>query len=93
MNFEWDEANIEHIAWHDVTPTEAEEVFYDPDLVEYPSYIEHGERRFDILGSTDTGRILKVVYTIREGAVRVVRVVTAHDPNRADAAYYRRRKG
>ena len=29
VGFDWNEANIEHIAEHDVTPDEVEEVFSD----------------------------------------------------------------
>ena len=33
LEFEWDEANISHIARHKVSPEEAEKVFFDKDNI------------------------------------------------------------
>lgn len=32
IGFDWDEANIAHLAKHNVLPKEAEEVFFDKDF-------------------------------------------------------------
>lgn len=84
-NFDWDDANIEHIAEHDVVPEEAEEILlrnpldydFDPD--------DNGEPRWTYLGETESGRILMVVITIR---CERARVVTAYDPDRQDRLLY-----
>jgi hypothetical protein len=49
--FEWDEANIEHLARHQVIPAEAEEVFAS-------RYIVYKSRNdcFIALGQTEEGR-------------------------------------
>ena len=47
-----------------------------------------GERRFGLVGCTEDGRVLFVVYTIRHG---LVRVVTAPDASAATRRRYRRR--
>ena len=66
MNFQWGAANIEHIACHQVTPAEAEEVFFGLPL-QYGAHFRNGEERWSIAGLTSAGRVLFVVYTFNEG--------------------------
>lgn len=87
LEFEWDAANVSHIAEHGVEPDEVVDVFYN-DHIDYPAYEEGGETRYDVVGRTDNGRILLVVYTLRESAIRVV---TAFRPNEADIRAFQRR--
>jgi len=77
--FDWDEANIVHIAEHDVLPHEAEEVIENQPL--YFDYsFRNGEERHSEVGETNAGRILFVVSTIRK---EWTRVVTAYEPHRS----------
>jgi hypothetical protein len=76
--FEWDERNVGHIALHDVTPDEVEQVIAN-DPISLEVVIRKGERRTVCAGWTDSGRVLKVVYTVRNGRIRVV---TAHEDRR-----------
>ncbi|MBB5062034.1 BrnT family toxin [Granulicella mallensis] len=77
--FDWDEANITHIAEHDVLPSEAEEVIANSPLdLGYSSH--NDETRYREVGETLAGRILVVVSTLRNG---LTRVVTAYPPSRA----------
>jgi len=85
--FEWDEANVDHIARHGVTREEVEEVLLDRRRIGSSAYNVPGERRWAIIGSTDAGRILSVVFTRRH---RAIRVVTALDANQAERRRYRR---
>jgi len=56
ISFDWDEANIAHIAEHDVVPAEAEQVIDNSPL--YLDYsIQSGEVRHREIGETATGRI------------------------------------
>lgn len=87
VGFEWDEANEEHIAQHGVTREEAEETFYDPARLRVDVYSTAIERRRDLLGRTEQGRLLFVVYTRRAGAIRVV---TALDATQSQGRRYRR---
>jgi uncharacterized protein len=87
--FEWDEGNIEHIARHGVEPWEVEQALLDQRRVPAASYNEGGERRRAVIGSTDAGRVLIVVYTRRE---RSIRVVTARDASETNKRHYRRRR-
>ncbi len=77
--FDWDEANIAHIAEHDVTPHEAEEA-YDSNPLYLDYSIEEGELRHREIGETLAGRILVVVSTMRGD---LTRVVTTYPPGRS----------
>ena len=83
--FDWDDANADHIARHGVTVEEAEEALLDRRRVGSVAYSVPGERRWGVIGSTDAGRILSIVFTRRHGAIRVV---TALDANRKERRRY-----
>ncbi len=69
--FDWDDANIAHIAEHDVSPLEAEEVITSLPLdLDYE--LREGEMRLRQVGQTSAGRILTVVSTFRGNLTRVV---------------------
>ena len=85
--FEWDEHNVEHIALHDVEPWEAEDAMYDPGRIGVPAYNQGRERRWALLGITEAGRILFVVFTRRRGRLRVV---TARDALVREQRQYRK---
>lgn len=74
--FDWDDGNVDHIRDHRIEPDEVEEVLLDPDALGVGTYNAGGERRQGALGSTESGRILVVVFTERHGWPRVV---TARD--------------
>jgi uncharacterized DUF497 family protein len=82
--FDWDEANIAHIAEHNVLPSEAEEVVSNNPLdVDY--VVRNGESRLRQAGETSTGRILAVITVLRN---RMTRVVTAYPASRSLRATY-----
>lgn len=80
--FDWDEANINHIARHSILPHEAEEVILNGSFNLGTQEVE-GEVRFPELGTTNSGRILVVVITPRGVKQRVVTAYTA-DSRRQD---------
>jgi uncharacterized DUF497 family protein len=82
--FDWDDANIGHIADHEVTPEEAEHVVLD-DPMELDYEVENGEERWNYVGETMAGRILRVSITLRGERVRVV---TAFDPSPLQVRVY-----
>ena len=86
-DFDWDEANIEHVARHDVEPQEAEEALLDTGRVGTDAYNARGETRWAALGSTETGRVLFVVFTRR---AEKIRVVAARDAEEKEKRRYRR---
>jgi uncharacterized DUF497 family protein len=69
--FDWDTANIAHIAVHGVTPEEAEEVVFG-DPMELDFDVENGEERWTYVGESRAGRVLTVLFTTRGERIRVV---------------------
>jgi uncharacterized protein len=82
--FDWDEANVGHVARHSVLPDEAEHVILN-DPVDLGLEIVDGEERHVNLGATVKGRVLLVVTTWREDRVRVV---TAFEPIKRLIQFY-----
>ncbi len=83
--FDWDEANIAHIARHDVTPGEVEEAFRDPFQVLLDMGSRGGEFRYVMLGETTDRRVLRVVFVTRFARLRTV---TAYTAKRRDQSLY-----
>ena len=71
MQFNWDEANLGHIARHNVSRFEAEQALQN-NPIELDTEVIDGEERFTEVGETNSGRILVVVATVRDEATRVV---------------------
>jgi uncharacterized DUF497 family protein len=71
LEFDWDKHNERHLAKHGITPVDAEDVLSgDHILLEYQT--EGEEQRWVAVGATRTGRILNIVFTIRNGGVRPI---------------------
>jgi uncharacterized DUF497 family protein len=69
IEFEWDEANTKHIAIHEVTPAEFEQVLSNEPLdLDYE--LIDSEERYRAVGLTSGDRLLSVVFTVRDGKVR-----------------------
>jgi len=88
MEFLWDSGNIDHIALHDVTPEEAEQVIENEPL-EIGKVERNGELRIVHVGETDAGRVLLVAITYRDEQVRVV---TAYPASRKFRKFYDQEK-
>jgi hypothetical protein len=85
--FQWDEGNLfKNWEKHRVTAVECEQVFFNQPVIAVPDE-QHSdtESRFYILGQTDTGRELFVVFTIRGN---LIRVISARDMNRKERKIY-----
>ena len=87
--FDWDDANVDHIAQHQVRPEEAEEALSDPRRIGATAHHDNDrvEPRRAVLGATIDGRLLFVVYTIR---LKKLRVVAARDATATERRRYRR---
>lgn len=84
IEFDWDEANLGHIARHRVKPEEAEQVILNDPVDLGMEFVER-EERYLSLGATSGGRVLLVVTTWREDRVRVV---TAFEPIKRLVQFY-----
>jgi uncharacterized DUF497 family protein len=72
--FDWDDANILHLAEHNVSPEEAEEVLLSDTLEMGFDKSELGEDRWSYIGETSRGRALQVVITMRGERIRGYRI-------------------
>ena len=83
--FDWDSNNIEHVARHNISPDEVEDVAFDDE-----PWIRKGRKGIRyILGYTVAGRYLFIVYVLKGKGI--ARVVTAMDMDEKTRKLYRRR--
>ena len=69
--FDWDEHNERHLAKHGISRSDAEDVLSGNHLLlEYQ--MEGNEERWIAVGSTHGGRILSIVFAVRDGAIRPI---------------------
>lgn len=68
---DWDEHNEEHLARHAISRNDAEDVLLgDHLLLQYQT--EGDEQRWIAVGATRTGRILTIVFAVREDTMRPI---------------------
>ena len=73
MEFEWDNGNLfKSLAKHGIFREESEQVFLNRYLLEIDESHSSGEVRFKLLGKTDTGKILYIIFTTRIAKIRII---------------------
>ncbi len=85
--FDWDEGNRDkNKEKHGVTTEECEQVFFNQPLFVSVDY-KHSEEepRFFVLGHTDLGRRLFIVFTVRNNKIRVI---SARDMSKKERKIY-----
>ena len=85
--FDWDQGNSEK-NWiaHRVNRNESEQVFFnEPMIVAEDDKHSQNEKRWYLLGRTDSKRLLLIVFTIR---VNLIRVISARDMNKKERDIY-----
>jgi uncharacterized DUF497 family protein len=87
IGFDWDKYNSEKIKKkHDVTSVECEQVFFNrPVIAGDDKKHSETENRFFVLGQTDSGRLLFLVFTVRRNKLRVI---SARDMNKKERRVY-----
>lgn len=72
-DFEWDDAKAaQNLAYHGVSFETAKRVFEDPFAAErLDDRADYGEDRYILIGMVDD-RILCVIYTLRNGTIRII---------------------
>jgi uncharacterized protein len=84
LAFDWDNANVDHIARHRISPREIEQVFANK-AIDIDFDMVNGEERWTSIGHTGQLRILVVVWTMRE---EFIRPVTAFDADKEVSKEY-----
>ena len=85
--FDWDEGNSEK-NWilHQVKRNECEQVFFnEPMVVVNDEKHSQLEKRWYLMGVTDSMRLLFIVFTMREN---LIRVISAKDMNKKERKIY-----
>ena len=85
--FSWDEGNnTKNWKIHSVTNEECEQVFFNQPLqLYYDQKHSLDEDRFYVLGKTDAGRKLFLVFTARKD---LIRIISARDMTKAERRLY-----
>ena len=87
VGFDWDDGNKQK-NWekHQVDFRECEEVFFNqPLLIKEDSKHSSQEKRFFVLGRSDIGRTLFLVFTLRNNKIRVI---SARDQSKKERKIY-----
>jgi uncharacterized DUF497 family protein len=86
--FDWSGGNADkNRDSHGVVPSECEQVFFNnPLLVADDAKHSEKETRWYVLGQTDAGRELFIVFTVRKN---LIRVISARDMHRKERTVYR----
>jgi uncharacterized protein len=82
-DFEWDDdKNLRNQQKHGVYFVEASESFEDPNATEKEDPVHYGEQRFLLVGASKK-RLLAVVFTERDGRIRIIsaREATSNERN------------
>ena len=70
--FDWDAGNEDHVLNHGVEPGEVEEALLDPARIQANAHNVPEERRYALIGATEEGRVLFVVYAARGAKIRPI---------------------
>lgn len=89
MEFDWDDGNVGHLnERHNITPEQAIEAFYSQMFV-VTFQDRAGEFRRFALGEISTGKVLVLIYILRQ---QKVRIITAFPANKRLRRLYQERK-
>jgi uncharacterized protein len=73
VEFEWDAGNeAKNYLKHGITKEEAEIVFSSPVLTSDDLLHSDREKRFKIIGESATDLVLVIIFTLREGNIRII---------------------
>jgi uncharacterized DUF497 family protein len=70
-DFDWDADNLTHLAEHEVSPDEFEQVV-ENDPIDLDYQVVDSEDRMMQVGTTNAGRILTILSTVRNSRIRPI---------------------
>jgi hypothetical protein len=89
VSFDWDPANISHLARHRIEPAEVEEFFQHDPAIRGHEVVDR-EDRWTAVGATKVLRILVVIFTLRGERIRPI---TGWNADRRTKKEYLRERG
>lgn len=85
IEFEWDRHNLTKVRLrHDISSEEAEQPFFNDHLTIFDEKHSVAEQRYRLLGATNGGRILFIVFTIRGKKIRIISARSASKKERSN---------
>jgi uncharacterized protein len=87
IGFQWDKGNLDkNLEKHDVENWECEQIFFNEPIIILDDPIHSStEKRWAAFGTTDSGRLLTIIFTIRGN---LLRVISARDMSRKERIFY-----
>src|SRR3972149_11705385 len=87
LEFQWDKGNVgKNFKKHKVQDKEAEESFFDKKHRTFKDKLHSkGEERYRIVGKTKRGRLLFIVFAMRDSKIRII---SARDINKKEVYLY-----
>jgi len=83
LEFEWDKHNSNKIRLrHNITPIEAEQAFFDDYSIFFDSKHSTAEKRYQLIGKSNTGKVLFIVFTPRNNKIRIISARSASKKER-----------
>jgi uncharacterized DUF497 family protein len=88
IGFDWDDGNLlKNWEKHCVSASECEQVFFNHPVVTSPDVLHSNyEARSYIIGKSDSGKHLFIVFTVRNNRIRII---SARDMNRKERDAYK----
>lgn len=85
--FQWDAGNRDkNLIKHGVLNKECEEIFFNkPLVINFDNRHSKHESRYQVLGKTNAGRLLFIVFTYRN---RLIRIISARNQNKKERSEY-----
>jgi uncharacterized DUF497 family protein len=88
--FDWDAGNARKNDKHGASSEAAEQVFFNRPLMAADQKHSQNESRFHALGEDNTGRLLHLTFTLRDGGSKI-RVIAARDMHRKERVIHDRK--
>ena len=73
FEFQWDEGNgLKNFTKHGITREQSEQVFFNPYVLKPDKRHSNREDRFNLIGKTDSGKVLFMSFTVRSNKIRII---------------------
>ena len=93
IQFDWDDANLEHTAKHGVTPSEIEFVLSNNPMIRPDPYPPEIEQRWRGIGANTQGDMLFIVFMVKgDTDTLTLRPISARQMHKREVKKYERQR-
>lgn len=83
FEFQWDEGNgLKSFVKHGITSEQSEQVFFHPYVLKPDKRHSALEDRLNLIGKTDSGKVLFMSFTVRNNKIRIISARSADKKER-----------